>query len=148
MDALKNSKAKVTIMQGIKYLMNVVFVLLIATAALHTAAAAEEKYRYAEKPWGLDSPAGRCVVCHSLEKNGEFRVAPNLWDIVGAEKARARKNYSYSTALLNKGGVWTAEEIDQFLADANKFLPGTTKSIKVTDAEERKQIIEFLKTLK
>ena len=122
------------------------FIIGITTAM--TTATAEEKFRYAEKPWGLDSPAGRCVVCHSLEKNGKFRVAPNLWGIVGAEKARARKHYSYSKALLNKGGVWTAEEIDQFLADANKFLPGTTKSIKVKDAEERQRIIDYLKTLK
>lgn len=133
-------------MQGIKYFVNVAVVLLFV-AATNTSVAAEEKYRYAETPWGLDSPAGRCVVCHSLEKNGKFRVAPNLWGIVGADKARARKNYSYSTALLNKGGVWTPEELDQFLANANAFLPGTTKSIKVTDAEERKKIIEFLKTL-
>ena len=133
-------------MQGSKYLVSFVSVLLVGMSAATTSA--EEKWRFAEKPWGLDSPAGRCVVCHSLEKNGKFRVAPNLWGILGAEKGRARKNYSYSKALLKKGGVWTAEEIDQFLADANKFMPGTTKSIKVTDAEERKQIIEFLQTLK
>ena len=133
-------------MQGSKYLVNLVFVLLAGMTI--TNASAEEKWRYAEKPWGLDSPAGRCVVCHSLEKNGKFRVAPNLWGIVGAEKARAKDHYSYSPALLKAGGVWSADEIDQFLADANKFLPGTTKSIKVPDAEERKQIVEFLKTLK
>ena len=45
---------------------------------------------FTQQAWGLDSAAGRCVVCHSLEKGGEFRVAPNLWDIVGAEKARER----------------------------------------------------------
>jgi len=143
------SEAKVNIMQGIKYLLSAVFVLLfIGLATATTTAAAEEEFRYAEKPWGLESAAGRCVVCHSLEKDGKFRVAPNLWGIVGADKARARKNYSYSKALLTKGGAWSPEEIDQFLADANKFLPGTTKSIKVKDAEERQQIVEFLKTLK
>ncbi|WP_455201578.1 c-type cytochrome [Kaarinaea lacus] len=135
-------------MQSVKYLFSAVSVLLlVGLSTATTAMAAEEQFRYAEKPWGLDSPAGRCVVCHSLEKNGKFRVAPNLWGIVGADKARNRKTYSYSKALLNKGGVWSAEEIDQFIADANKFLPGTTKSIKVKDAEERKQIVEFLKTL-
>ena len=133
------------IMQSFKSLISAVFVLLFV--GLTTAATAEEQFRFAEQPWGLDSPAGRCVVCHSLEKNGKFRVAPNLWGIVGADKARAKNNYSYSKALLSKGGVWSAEEIDQFIADANKFLPGTTKSIKVKDAEERKQIVEFLKTL-
>ena len=136
-------------MRSIKYSLGVVFMLLfVGLATATTVAAAEEQFRYAKKPWGLDSPAGRCVVCHSLEKDGEFRVAPNLWGIVGANKGRARDHYSYSVALMNKGGVWSAEDIDQFIADANKYLPGTTKSIKVTDPEERLEIIEFLKTLK
>ena len=136
-------------MQSVKYLLSAVSVLFfVSLVTANTAIAAEEQFRFAEQPWGLDSPAGRCVVCHSLEKNGKFRVAPNLWGIVGAEKARNRKTYSYSKALLKKGGTWSAEEIDLFIADANKFLPGTTKSIKVKDAEERQKIVEFLQTLK
>ena len=135
-------------MQSVKYLLSAVLVILfIGLVTASTAIAAEEQFRFAEQPWGLDSPAGRCVVCHSLEKNGKFRVAPNLWGIVGADKARAAKTFSYSGALLKAEGVWTAEELDQYLADANKFLPGTTKSIKVKDAEERQKIVEFLKTL-
>ena len=135
-------------MQGIKYLLNVVLVLFVAIAAINTAAAAEEKYRYAEKPWGLDSPAGRCVVCHSLEKGGPFRVAPNLWNIVGAEKARDRSWYSYSPALIRNGGTWTEDELNRYLEDAAAFAPGSTKSIRVTDATERQAIIDFLATLK
>lgn len=111
------------------------------------AAEPEQSYRFAEQPWGLDSPAGRCVVCHSLEKNGPHRVAPNLWGIVGAPKA-AKSWYNYSAALRAKQGVWTEEELDSFLADANQFAPGSTKSIKVKDPKERKAIIDFLKTLK
>ena len=51
-------------------------------------------------------------------------------------------------ALRAKGGEWTEQELDQFLADANQFAPGSTKSIKVKDPEERKAIIDFLMTLK
>lgn len=102
---------------------------------------------YPAEPWGLDTPAGRCVVCHSLEKGGPFRVAPNLWDIVGADKARDRDWYAYSPALIEMGGTWTPEELDQFLQDANAFAPGSTKSIRVTDPEERQQIIDFLAEL-
>jgi len=123
---------------------------LVATIywpAITQADDSKETYRFAEQPWGLDSPAGRCVVCHSLEKNGPHRVAPNLWGIMGAQKA-SKSWYNYSTALRNKGGVWTEQDLDQFLADANQFAPGSTKSIKVKDAEERKSIINFLKTLK
>jgi len=110
------------------------------------AADSEKTYRYAEVPWGIDSAAGRCVVCHSLEKNGPHRVAPNLWGIMGAEKA-AKGWYNYSSALRAKGGVWTEEELDEFLADANKFALGSTKSIRVNDSVERKAIIDFLKKL-
>jgi len=112
-----------------------------------TASTALAEDGYAAQPWGADSPAGRCVVCHSLEKGGPFRVAPNLWNIVGAEKARDRSWYAYSPALIRKGGTWTAEELDSYIEDAAAFAPGSTKSIRVKDSEERKAIIDFLETL-
>lgn len=99
------------------------------------------------RPWGYESPAERCVVCHSLEAGGPFRTAPNLHGIVGADKARDREWYNYSPALIKKGGSWTPEELDAFLADASAFAPGSTKSIRVTDPEERQEIIDFLKQL-
>lgn len=99
---------------------------------------------YLDPPWGYDTVAGRCVVCHSLEEGGPFRVAPNLWGIVGAEKARDRSWYAYSPALIEVGGTWTVEDLDAFLANAQAFAPGSTKSIRVTDPEERAEIIEFL----
>ena len=111
------------------------------------AAAADATPRYVAPPWGENTVAGGCVVCHSLEAGGPFRVAPNLYGIVGAEKARARGWYAYSPALLTKGGTWSEADLDQFLADAGKFAPGSTKSIRVSDPEQRRQIIEFLKTL-
>ena len=102
---------------------------------------------YTAEPWGLDTPAGRCVVCHSLEKGGPFRVAPNLYGIVGDEKARDQAWYAYSPALIKMGGTWTPEDLDAFLKDANAFAPGSTKSIRVPDPEERQQIIDFLAEL-
>ncbi|NJO67715.1 MAG: hypothetical protein HC826_01960 [Rhodospirillales bacterium] len=99
-------------------------------------------------PWGRGSAAEPCVVCHSLEADGPFRVAPNLFNIVGAEKAREREWFGYSVALLTKGGTWTEEDLDLYLADANAFAPGTTKSIRITDPQQRKEIVDFLKTLR
>ena len=102
---------------------------------------------FTPQPWGQDSAAGRCVVCHSLEKGGDFRVAPNLWGVVGADKARYRSWYNYSPALIEMGGTWTEEDLDLYLADAAAFAPGSTKSIRVKDPEERERIIEFLEQL-
>ena len=121
-------------------------VSLLALALATSSASAGDGY--AVQPWGADSPASRCVVCHSLEKGGPFRVAPNLWNIVGAEKARDRSWYAYSPALIRKGGTWTEEELDSYIEDAAAFAPGSTKSIRVKDAEERQAIIEFLATLR
>jgi cytochrome c2 len=113
-----------------------------------TTASAREKYRYASKPAGLDGPAGQCVVCHSVEKGGPMRVAPNLWGIVGAPKAR-EKGYSYSIALASAGGVWTQQDLNDYLAAPDKFLPGTKKTIiGLPNPKKRAELIAFLATQK
>lgn len=110
--------------------------------------ASAETFRYATKPAGWDSAAGQCVVCHSLERNAPWRVAPSLWGIVGAPKAGA-KGYGYSLALAEAGGVWTEPELDAYLADPGGFLPGTTKILTgLPDPQERARIIEFLGALR
>ena len=119
-----------------------------ATVAGLAGSAAAQPGRVPQPPFGVDTPAEPCVVCHSLRPGGPFRVAPNLWGIVGAEKAREGEWYAYSMALRTKGGVWTEEELDAFLADAGTFAPGSTKSIRIADAEQRRRIIDYLKTLR
>ena len=119
--------------------------VLLSLALLPAVAAAADTFT--AQPWGADGPAGRCVVCHSLEKGGPFRVAPNLWNIVGAEKARDRAWYAYSPALIKRGGTWTREDLDNYLEDAVAFAPGSIKSIRVPDPEERAEIIDFLAEL-
>jgi cytochrome c len=104
--------------------------------------------RYAARPVGWDSPAGKCVVCHNLERGGPARVAPNLWGIVGAQKGR-EKGYGYSLALAKAGGVWSERDLDEYLTAPSRFLPGTTKSIAgMPNAKERAELIAFLGTLK
>lgn len=122
-------------------------VSLAAAVAWAGTAAATGPGFYAPTPWGQDTAAGRCVVCHSLEEGGPFRYAPNLFGIVGAPKARD-EGYGYSLALFRKGGNWTEADLDAYLANAAGFAPGTKKSIRVGDAAERREIIAFLKTLR
>ena len=122
-------------------LKSIAGIMLIGFCATATADS------FTDRPWGLDSAAGDCVVCHSLEKGGAFRVAPNLWGIVGDDIARDQSWYSYSPALIRKGGTWSEEDLDLFLADAEAFAPGSTKSIRVSDPEQRSEIIDFLTQL-
>ena len=107
-----------------------------------------EGERYASQPIGWNSPAGKCVVCHSLEKGGPARVAPSLWGIVGSPKGSA-KGYGYSLALATAGGVWTERDLDEYLTAPSRFLPGTTKTITgLPNDQDRAKVIAYLGTLK
>ncbi len=114
-----------------------------ATPGAQTADAGA--YRFEARPAGVDGPLKRCVVCHSVEQGGTLRVAPPLYGIVGAPKARASW-YAYSAALRKAGGDWNEDGLDKFLASPSKFLPGTTMNIVgVPDPKERAEIIAALK---
>lgn len=103
--------------------------------------------RFPTPPAGADGPAGRCVVCHSLEAGGAPRFAPSLSGIVGAPKASARW-FAYSKALAEAGGAWTRDALDRYLADPDAFLPGTKKTLSgIADPAERAQLIDYLATL-
>ncbi len=103
---------------------------------------------YSAVPYGRDGPAGDCLVCHSIERNGPERSAPGLWGIVGAPKARADW-FAYSPPLRRKGGVWTAADLDRFLADPSAFVPGTSMSLPpIRDPVRREAIVAFLATLR
>jgi len=69
-------------------------------------------------------------------------------EIVGAPKAR-EKGYGYSTALASAGGMWTQQDLNDYLAAPDKFLPGTKKTIiGLPKPKERAELIAFLATLK
>ena len=121
-------------------------ILLIALAGCRDAE--PEGYRYAAEPVGRGGPAGECVVCHSVEKNGPLRSAPPLWGIVGAAKARFEW-YGYSLALTQADGTWTEAALDAYLTDPDAFLPGTAKTlIGIPDEQHRADVIAHLASLK
>lgn len=108
---------------------------------------ANESFAFAADPAGRAGPADGCVVCHSVSKDGPMRSAPGLWGIVGAPKARSEW-FAYSAPLRKKGGVWSEEELDGYLAKPSGFLPGTSKTLPpIEDPARRKTIISYLKSL-
>jgi cytochrome c len=106
-----------------------------------------ESYVFNTDPVGRGGPANDCIVCHSVEKNGPLRSAPTLWGIVGAPKARSDW-FAYSTPLRRKGGTWTEDELDKYLANPAAFIPGTIKTLPpIEDPARRRDVIMFLKSL-
>jgi cytochrome c len=75
-------------------------------------------------------------------------VAPGLWGIVGAPKARADW-FAYSKGLRARGGAWTPDELDRFIADPRGFAPGTSKVIAgISDPQKRQAIVAALSALR
>jgi cytochrome c len=89
----------------------------------------------------------KCKACHTTNKGGKDRVGPNLWDVVGRGKA-AWPGFRFSGALKGKGGAWTYDDLDLFLAKPKDFAPGTKMSFAgLKNAGDRADVILFLRSL-
>jgi cytochrome c len=86
----------------------------------------------------------KCAACHTFDKGGRTLVGPNLWGVVGRPKASV-PGFNYSAALKSKGGNWTIEEINQFIANPKAMVPGTSMTFAgISRAGERADIIVYL----
>lgn len=84
-----------------------------------------------------------CRGCHILTRPAN-RVGPHLHQLLGREAAAAQ-GFSYSSALIDSGIVWTEESLDAFLSDPLGFVPGTKMGAgAVQDQQERAALIYYI----
>jgi cytochrome c2 len=85
-----------------------------------------------------------CAGCHVPPPGQTDAVGPKLQGIVG-RKIAADPGFEYSSAMRAVDGRWTEERLDQFLADPNSVVPGTSMQFTgVKDPASRKMLIEFM----
>ncbi len=109
------------------------------------AAADVEAGRLAFNNVGIPGPD--CGGCHSINETDPERPGPNFIGIVGRPKASV-VGYMYSKALKRLGGVWTATELNAFMAGAVHYAPGSKMEIwGIADPAERANIIAYLQSL-
>jgi cytochrome c len=82
-----------------------------------------------------------CMLCHSLDKN---EVGPRHRGVFG-RKAAALPDYDYSPALKASNLVWDEATLDKWLTDPSALVPGTKMIFSVDDAQDRADVIAFLK---
>jgi cytochrome c len=93
------------------------------------------------------SAAKKCGACHTFEKNGPNRVGPNLFGIVGDKKGEGR-GFNFSAAMKAKGGAWTIDDLNQFVANPKGFVPGTAMGFAgIPKDSERADVIAYLNSL-
>lgn len=86
-----------------------------------------------------------CKACHTFDKGGRTVNGPNLWGVVGRDKASVA-GYAYSPALSALEGNWTYEDLDQFLTSPMKYAKGTKMAFAgVPKPEQRAAIIAYLR---
>ncbi|WP_258122289.1 ankyrin repeat domain-containing protein [Mesorhizobium onobrychidis] len=110
-----------------------------APIATNLAAAAVEKGRiYFGK---------NCDGCHNNEPGKGSKTGPNLWEVVGRDKASVPE-FNYSKTLRDWEGAWTYEDLNTFLYDPVLTTPGVRMEISgVPDETGRVNLIAYLRTL-
>jgi cytochrome c2 len=90
----------------------------------------------------------RCSGCHRLDDGTIHYIGPDLQGVFERPVAGA-KGYGYSDALKHFGGRWSEENLDAFLTDPQRFMPGTSMQFPgIPDRTERASLIEYLKSRK
>jgi cytochrome c oxidase assembly protein subunit 11 len=82
----------------------------------------------------------RCTACHALDSN---KFGPMLGAVVG-RRVGTSPGYPYSPALRAANFTWSSSNLDQWLADPQKFIPGAKMPIRILDATSRRDIIAYL----
>lgn len=98
----------------------------------------------AKKGEALSKP---CAACHDFTKPGVAKVGPPLYGVVGRAKAHVA-GFAYSDAMKAKGGDWSFDELNKFIADPKKDIPGTKMAYAgEKDDAKRADIIAYLRSL-
>lgn len=83
----------------------------------------------------------RCTGCHAMKVD---REGPRLAGVFG-RKAGGVSGFEYSQGLKKSGVTWTDGTLENWLRDPDLMVPDNKMSISVPKAEERRDLIAFLK---
>jgi cytochrome c len=83
----------------------------------------------------------RCTGCHALDAD---REGPRLFGVYG-RKAGSIPGFAYSKGLKSSGIIWTDEKLEKWLTDPDLMIADNNMSFSIPKAEERRDLIAFLK---
>lgn len=86
----------------------------------------------------------KCTACHSINAGGANAIGPNLHGIMGKPLAGVG-GFAYSSALSDKGGNWTFEDMDAWLKSPQAYASGTKMSFAgLSKPEERANVMLYM----
>jgi cytochrome c len=85
-----------------------------------------------------------CLTCHNLGKGQGNKIGPDLYGVVGRQVA-SEPGFNYSAALKAKGGSWTFDALNPWLANPRADVPGTAMTFAgLTSEKQRADVIAYL----
>jgi cytochrome c len=117
---------------GTGTLIGAIVLLAMAGAARADGDAARGEKRFEE-----------CATCHTTDP-GVNNVGPSLSGVLG-RKAGEIADFRYSPALKRSGITWTAQTLDNFIADPQQAVPGNRMPFAgMPDAADRADLVAYL----
>lgn len=75
-------------------------------------------------PAAGEAVSKKCAACHNFAEGAGTKVGPDLYNVIGRE--RASMDFAYSDAMAaHKGEKWDYETLNAFLHNPKKVIPGT-----------------------
>lgn len=115
--------------------------VLLTTAAASPAGVALRAPDTGDPVRGQELFEKRCGGCHSLDADKE---GPRLRNVYG-RKAGSISTFQYSDALKRAQITWDESSLEKWLTDTESVVPGNDMDFHVPKADERADIIEFLR---
>lgn len=87
----------------------------------------------------------KCVACHTIAAGGANGIGPNLHATLGEGIGQGKAGFAFSDALKSKGGTWTFDAMNEWLANPKKFAPGNKMTFAgLGNPEERAAILLYI----
>lgn len=102
----------------------------------------------AADPAAGEAVFAKCTACHTIAQGAPDGIGPNLYGILGKPIGQHAAGFAYSSALVEKGGEWTWENMDAWLESPRSFAPGTKMSFAgLSSAEDRANVMVYLASM-
>lgn len=89
----------------------------------------------------------RCQTCHGGSGRADTAMGPDLSRLYG-RKAGSGDSGVHSRAAIESDTVWTRSSLRRYLSDPGREMPGTVMAVRVQDAKELDDLINYLETLR
>jgi cytochrome c len=138
----KVQKERAALTLSMMFFIGLVMLLLVSPLTGRAAGSgAMVGYQAGDADRGKQLFEKRCTGCHSLDQDKE---GPRLRNVYGRTAGRI-PTFKYSDALKSAHMTWDEASLNKWLTDTESLIPDNDMSFHVPKADERADIIRFLK---